>query len=77
MRRESIVIIGLPSSGKTTFLAALWHVVTAQAEAPTRLRFHTLRDGDATHLNQIAARWRDAVVQDRTAVGGSRVYPTL
>lgn len=72
MRDESIVIIGLPSSGKTTFLAALWHVVTARAEAPTRLRFHTLRDGDATHLNQIASRWRDAVVQDRTAVGGSR-----
>jgi type IV secretory pathway ATPase VirB11/archaellum biosynthesis ATPase len=28
MNERSVVIIGLPESGKTTFLAALWHLIT-------------------------------------------------
>jgi len=72
MNARSIVIIGLPESGKTTFLAALWHLIT-ERDIATALRFHTLKDGDATHLNEIAARWRDAKVQDRTAIGGNRL----
>lgn len=72
MSARSVVIIGLPESGKTTFLAALWHLITDR-DVDTVLRFHTLKDGDAAHLNDIAARWRDAKVQDRTAVGGNRL----
>ncbi len=72
MSARSVVIIGLPESGKTTFLAALWHLIT-ERDVDTLLRFHTLRAGNATHLNEIAARWRDAKVQDRTAVGGNRL----
>lgn len=72
MSERSVIIIGLPESGKTTFLAALWHLITDR-DVETRLQFHTLKDGDATHLNEIAARWRDAKVQDRTAVGGNRL----
>lgn len=72
MSERSVVVIGLPESGKTTFLAALWHLVTAR-ELDTLLRFDTLRLGDAAHLNAIAARWRDAKVQDRTALGGNRM----
>jgi len=30
MTKQSVVIIGLPESGKTTFLGALWHLVTAR-----------------------------------------------
>ena len=37
------------------------------------LGFHTLAEGKAGHLNEIAARWRDAKVQDRTTVGGNRL----
>ncbi len=59
MAEGSVVIIGLPSSGKTTFLAALWHLIT-ERDIETRLRFGDLRAGNATHLNVIAARWRDA-----------------
>ncbi len=66
--QRSVVIYGLPGSGKTTYLAALWHLVTAR-DLPTTLRFDSLRDGDASHLNAIAARWRSAKVQDRTIVG--------
>jgi hypothetical protein len=72
MNERSAVIIGLPESGKTTFLAALWHLIT-ERDVETVLRFHTLRSGEASHLNEIAARWRDAKVQDRTAVGGNRL----
>jgi hypothetical protein len=72
MNERSVVIIGLPESGKTTFLAALWHLIT-ERDVETILRFHTLRTGEASHLNEIAARWRDAKVQDRTAVGGNRL----
>jgi hypothetical protein len=72
MGEHSVVIIGLPASGKTTFLAALWHLVTAR-DVDTKLRFGTLRVGDVSHLNAIAARWREAKVQDRTAVLGTRL----
>lgn len=72
MTERSVVIIGLPESGKTTFLGALWHLVI-ERDIETALRFHNLRSGDVTHLNAIAARWRDARVQERTAVGGNKL----
>lgn len=71
MEDRSITICGLPGSGKTTFLAALWHLVTSR-EVSTALTFDTLRDGNASHLNEIASRWRNAIKQDRTPVGSDR-----
>lgn len=68
MEEQSITICGLPESGKTTFLAALWHLVTSR-EVETVLQFESLRDGDSSHLNEIATRWRSARIQERTAVG--------
>lgn len=72
MSERSIVIIGLPGSGKTTFLAALWHLIT-ERDVETALRFGSLGHGDSTHLNALAARWRDAKEQDRTATGRNRL----
>lgn len=72
MSTSSVVIIGLPSSGKTTFLAALWHVITAR-DVATKLSFANLKIGNAAHLNTIAARWREAKIQDRTSVSGVRL----
>ena len=72
MADRSVVIIGLPASGKTTYLAALWHLVTAR-EIDTTLQFGDLRVGDFAHLNAIAAHWRNAIVQERTAVAGKRL----
>ena len=72
MAERSIVVIGLPASGKTTFLAALWHLIT-EREVDTMLRFDTLSVGSAAHLNEIATRWRDAKVQNRTELGGNRL----
>jgi hypothetical protein len=69
MNTNSIVVIGLPSSGKTTYLAALWHLLTERS-VDTVLKFHSLGSDDKTRLNALAARWRDAVEQDRTAIDG-------
>lgn len=71
MTRNNIVMVGLPQSGKTTFLAALWHLVTS-AEIDTALRFHSLQKGDYTHLNTISKRWREAKPQLRTDLRSSR-----
>lgn len=73
MGNRSVVVIGLPESGKTTFLAALWHVVSSRELMTTALNFGSLRHGEVSHLNAIAARWRDAKVQDRTGVAGGRL----
>lgn len=72
LQHRPIMICGLPGSGKTTFLAALWALVTARDELTT-LRFVSLRNGDATHLNAIAARWLSARVQERTPIGSDRL----
>jgi hypothetical protein len=66
-----MIICGLPGSGKTTFLAALWHLVTSR-EIDTALRFESLRNGDSSHLHALATRWRSAKIQDRTAVAANR-----
>ena len=68
---QSVVVLGLPGSGKTTFLAALWHLVT-ERDIDTKLNFGGLQAGESAHLNAIATRWRDAVVQERTAISGNR-----
>lgn len=65
MSNQSIVISGLPESGKTTYLAALWHLISDQEE-PTELKFESIGQANIGHLNEIARRWRNAEVQLRT-----------
>lgn len=71
MTPQSIVVLGLPGSGKTTFLAALWHLVFSR-ETETKLRFGSLKSGNIKHLNAIAARWRSAQMQERTLLAGNQ-----
>ncbi len=71
-QHRSVVVIGLPGSGKTTFLAALWHLVSGR-ELNTRLSFDKLLSGDATYLNSIAERWRSGKEQDRTFLNGNQL----
>ncbi|MGA7202607.1 MAG: hypothetical protein WBX26_12315 [Candidatus Cybelea sp.] len=66
------LVIGLPGSGKTTFLGALWHLVTTD-DVETALRLHRLGSGERAHLNRIAERWREAFVQSRTALVGTHI----
>lgn len=76
MTETSIVILGLPASGKTTYLAALWHVLMSR-ELVTELKFDKLPMGDVKYLNRIAERWRDAYVQGRTALSGTHIVKLL
>lgn len=66
-----IAIIGLPSSGKTTFLAALWHSVREPGTA-TKLVFAGLSNGNYQHLNDLAKLWRCGKIQKRTQVDGAK-----
>lgn len=65
-------IIGLPSSGKTTLLAALWHMVR-EPGSNTALSFDGLSHGNYEHLNALAKRWRFGNIQQRTQVSGARI----
>ncbi len=58
------ILIGLPSTGKTTFLAALWQVVESR-EVPGSLLLKELQ-GDRDHLNSIRDRWLRCEPIDRT-----------
>jgi len=59
-------IIGLPRSGKTTFLAALWHLLNA-GEVPTKLELDRLV-GDHKHLNAIVESWMQCEEVQRTSI---------
>jgi hypothetical protein len=65
---SNFVIIGLPASGKTTFLAALWHLVEAGEES-SRLALDTY-EGDLTYLNLISEAWRTFQKVPRTSQTG-------
>ncbi|KRB98068.1 hypothetical protein ASE11_14785 [Hydrogenophaga sp. Root209] len=71
MTVQDIVVLGLPGSGKTTFLAALWHLLTS-GEVSTKLQLVRLKADQSAHLNEIAALWRKAKVQERTLHAGDR-----
>jgi len=60
----NILFIGLPGSGKTTFLAALWHVLNDRS-SETSLKL-TTPSGDRVYLNRIAKEWRECSQVPRT-----------
>ncbi|MCE9635843.1 MAG: hypothetical protein K8T90_09075 [Planctomycetes bacterium] len=62
----NLLFVGLPKSGKTTYLAALWHVLEDQS-SPTRLR-RRRNSGDRTYLNLIAEAWRACTPVPRTSL---------
>ncbi|WP_407151022.1 TRAFAC clade GTPase domain-containing protein [Bradyrhizobium sp. ORS 86] len=67
----NVSIVGLPGSGKTTFLAALWHLIQSH-EIQTRLRFGSMSNHDYAYLNQIVKLWRKATEQGRTQIAGTK-----
>lgn len=67
----NVLFIGLPGSGKTTFLAALWHVLSDGGSATT-LRLTKL-SGDRTYLNQITKEWRECSQVPRTNLQSEQV----
>ncbi len=71
MSHPSVSIVGLPGSGKTTFLAALWHLLTEE-DIDTELRLKDLHAGNNAYLTSIANRWRQALIQERTKQTGNQ-----
>lgn len=67
-----VAIIGLPGSGKTTFLAALWHLIR-DTLTQKELAFDGLSRGNYEHLNALAKRWRAGQIQQRTQVRGMTI----
>ena len=59
-------IMGLPGSGKTTFLAALWHLINA-GEVPTGLVLDRLV-GEHHYLNKIVDAWQQCKEVPRTSI---------
>lgn len=68
---KAIVAVGLPESGKTTFLAALWHLLTNKKVA-MRLSLERLAAEEAQYLRAISARWVQAKKQERTFHSGNK-----
>lgn len=67
----NLLFIGLPGSGKTTFLAALWHVLSDGSGA-TSLKLTKL-SGDRAYLNQITKEWRECSQVPRTNLQAEQV----
>jgi hypothetical protein len=65
----SMSIIGLPESGKTTFLAALWELVNERRVAKA-LTFDSIGENDHSYLRKIVTVWRKATEQARTRLTG-------
>ncbi|KQP11900.1 hypothetical protein ASF43_23395 [Pseudorhodoferax sp. Leaf267] len=63
--------MGLPESGKTTFLAALWHLLTNK-KVQAQLSLEKLAAEEAAYLREIAIRWAQAKKQERTRTSGNR-----
>lgn len=59
-----VVLAGTPNSGKSTFVAALSHLLNS-GELPTTLSLTRLSD-DEQHLSWLQERWLDAELVDRT-----------
>lgn len=68
-RQISISIIGLPGSGKTTFIAALWELVN-EPRLEKALTFESIGKNDHSYLRKIVRVWRKATEQARTRLTG-------
>lgn len=64
MKENNCFIMGLPNAGKTTFLAALWYVVT-HGENDVQLELLRI-EGNTNYLARLSERWIECKPIDRT-----------
>ena len=74
MTENTLLTIGLPESGKTTFLAALWHVAESE-EVAGALKLERLSD-EIQHLNMIKNDWLLCQKVGRSNLANAQ-FPTL
>jgi hypothetical protein len=65
--KTKFMMMGLPDSGKSTFVAALWQVVRS-ADIPEALKLGTLK-GDYSYIIKLHKRWSEGKRLIRTEVG--------
>jgi GTPase SAR1 family protein len=70
-RPVKILVIGLPEAGKTTYLAAFWHLLLSE-EVADALQMADLQPS-REHLNNITALWRQWKKIGRTTLPKERV----
>lgn len=68
---DHFLLMGLPDSGKTTFLVALWHVVESQ-EVPTSLVLKQFFEGNREYIEGARDRWLryEKVARNKTDASG-------
>src|SRR5262245_47185005 len=64
-----LILLGLRGSGKTTYLAALWHLLEA-AEIPTQLTVDVLQP-HREYLNKVRDEWLSFKELGRTSIRGT------
>jgi hypothetical protein len=65
MSDQEIMVLGFQASGKTTFAAALWHLVDSREIQDTAL-VKGKHNGDFQYLEKIASAWAAGWAVDRT-----------
>jgi hypothetical protein len=75
MEPINALLIGLPETGKTTFLAALWHVVES-GEVQSSLKLENLH-GNRDHLNLIRSEWSSCKPLSRTGITSEKLVSML
>lgn len=68
---RKVMVCGLPYSGKSTFIGALWHLLDS-GEATTSLEYDALPE-DRERLNFLANKWRRCEPMDRTEISDAKL----
>ena len=68
------IILGYPNSGKTTFLAALWHILDSGTATSLVLEKIT---GDVHYLNEIKATWLRCQQAPRTLMASEEMVEIM
>lgn len=71
MPDHQVLVMGLPKTGKTTFLAAFWDVVETE-KVDGSLVLEGV-EGNLQHLNEIRDAWADCRAIPRTVVGKEKI----
>lgn len=68
MKRANL-ILGMPASGKSTYIAAMGHMLLSE-EVPTKLRLTGLNEDDEAHIAALQERWLRYEELKHTPTGG-------
>lgn len=55
-KNNNVAIIGLPATGKTTYIAALWYLMMSHSQHCS-LEIDSLEEGNQEYLNELSNKW--------------------